>query len=235
MELSYRSSILFVKPAWQPAKCNMLKQRFVALMSCNYHHRSLSPSIILQLQRTTRLFNILRKQQQQHHCAAATSNNDAKMQKLRRQKCEKRLQSGSSTHDSCSIVNVTTSFDDFWRFHNSNGWYRLGIRTVRKVRVPFASSSIWPWERFHEKLTVSLDPGRCFKFAAFFTLVIIIVIHLAIGILPHVDNFAHIGGFLTGFLLGFVFLIRPQFGWVNQLYARVDYSPTRAKPKFKKY
>ncbi|KAL5082561.1 hypothetical protein RYX36_010982 [Vicia faba] len=49
------------------------------------------------------------------------------------------------------------------------------------------------------------------KFAAFFTLVIIIVINLAIGILPHVDNFAHIGGFLTGFLLGFVFLIRPQF------------------------
>ncbi|KAL5058906.1 hypothetical protein RYX36_030510, partial [Vicia faba] len=54
------------------------------------------------------------------------------------------------------------------------------------------------------------------KSAAFFTLVIIIVIHLAIGILPHVDNFAHIGGFLTGFLLGFVFLIHPQFGWVNQ-------------------
>ncbi|KAL5099868.1 hypothetical protein RYX36_004195, partial [Vicia faba] len=54
------------------------------------------------------------------------------------------------------------------------------------------------------------------KFAAFFTLVIIIVIHLAIGILLHVDNFAHIGGFLTGFLLGFVFLMHPQFGWVNQ-------------------
>ncbi|KAL5053780.1 hypothetical protein RYX36_034462 [Vicia faba] len=53
------------------------------------------------------------------------------------------------------------------------------------------------------------------KFAAFFTLVIIIVINLAIGTLPHVDNFANVGGFLTRFLLGFVFLVRPQFGWVN--------------------
>ncbi|XP_004516493.1 RHOMBOID-like protein 1 [Cicer arietinum] len=73
------------------------------------------------------------------------------------------------------------------------------------------------------------------KFPALLTLVIIIGVNLAIGILPHVDNFAHIGGFLTGFLLGFVFLIRPQFGWINQRYARVEYSPTRAKPKFKKY
>ncbi|KAG8374870.1 hypothetical protein BUALT_Bualt10G0040500 [Buddleja alternifolia] len=48
---------------------------------------------------------------------------------------------------------------------------------------------------------------------ALFTLVIIIAINLAVGILPHVDNFAHIGGFLTGFLLGFVLLVRPQFGW----------------------
>ncbi|KAG8374872.1 hypothetical protein BUALT_Bualt10G0040700 [Buddleja alternifolia] len=51
------------------------------------------------------------------------------------------------------------------------------------------------------------------KAAALFTLVIIIAINLAVGILPHVDNFAHIGGFLTGFLLGFVLLVRPQFGW----------------------
>ena len=38
----------------------------------------------------------------------------------------------------------------------------------------------------------------------------IIAINLAVGIFPHVDNFAHIGGFLTGFLLGFVLLVRPQ-------------------------
>lgn len=37
-----------------------------------------------------------------------------------------------------------------------------------------------------------------------------------IGILPHVNNFAHIGGFLTGFLLGFVLLPRPKYGWLDQ-------------------
>ena len=51
------------------------------------------------------------------------------------------------------------------------------------------------------------------KAAALFTLLFIIVINLAIGMLPHVDNFAHIGGFLAGFLLGFILLLRPQFGW----------------------
>ncbi|XP_021289159.1 RHOMBOID-like protein 1 [Herrania umbratica] len=72
------------------------------------------------------------------------------------------------------------------------------------------------------------------KVAAFVTLLVIIAINLAVGILPHVDNFAHIGGFLTGFLLGFVFLVRPQFGWVSQRYAPPGYSSS-AKPKFKTY
>ncbi|XP_073276937.1 RHOMBOID-like protein 1 isoform X1 [Primulina huaijiensis] len=73
------------------------------------------------------------------------------------------------------------------------------------------------------------------KVAAFLTLVLIIAINLALGILPHVDNFAHIGGFLSGFLLGFVFLIRPQFGWVTQRYASPGYSSTPSSPKFKAY
>ncbi|XP_078428535.1 RHOMBOID-like protein 2 [Wolffia australiana] len=60
------------------------------------------------------------------------------------------------------------------------------------------------------------------KFAALLTLVLIITINLGVGILPHVDNFAHIGGFLSGFFLGFVILIRPQFGWVR---------PNRAHPQ----
>ncbi|KAL3498787.1 hypothetical protein ACH5RR_041519 [Cinchona calisaya] len=53
------------------------------------------------------------------------------------------------------------------------------------------------------------------KVAALFTLVIIVAINLALGILPHVDNFAHIGGFISGFLLGFVLLFRPQFGYLE--------------------
>jgi hypothetical protein len=66
--------------------------------------------------------------------------------------------------------------------------------------------------------------------AALVTLLVVIAINLAIGILPHVDNFAHIGGFLTGFLLGFVFLMRPHYGWM-QRYAL----PSDVKYTTKKY
>ncbi|KAK9053159.1 hypothetical protein SSX86_029789 [Deinandra increscens subsp. villosa] len=67
------------------------------------------------------------------------------------------------------------------------------------------------------------------KAAALFTLVIIILVNLAVGMLPHVDNFAHIGGFLTGFLLGFVLLIRPQFSWQERNHLPVD---ARSKSKY---
>ncbi|RVX09088.1 RHOMBOID-like protein 3 [Vitis vinifera] len=70
------------------------------------------------------------------------------------------------------------------------------------------------------------------KAAALFTLVVIIAINLAVGILPHVDNFAHIGGFLTGFLLGFMLLLRPQFGWVKRQHRPAD---ARVKSKHKVY
>ncbi|KAK1299168.1 hypothetical protein QJS10_CPB14g01580 [Acorus calamus] len=73
------------------------------------------------------------------------------------------------------------------------------------------------------------------KFAALTTLVLIIVINLAVGILPHVDNFAHIGGFISGFLLGFIFLIRPQFGWIRQKYVPPGYRRPSNKPKHKLY
>lgn len=70
------------------------------------------------------------------------------------------------------------------------------------------------------------------KAAALFTLIVIIAINLAVGILPHVDNFAHIGGFLSGFLLGFLLLLRPQFGWAE----RHQLPPTaRARSKYAVY
>lgn len=73
------------------------------------------------------------------------------------------------------------------------------------------------------------------KLAALLTLVVIIALNLAMGILPHVDNFAHIGGFLSGFLIGFVLLIRPQFGWVNQRNAPPGYVAPSKEPKHKTY
>ncbi|KAL9251521.1 RHOMBOID-like protein [Drosera capensis] len=51
--------------------------------------------------------------------------------------------------------------------------------------------------------------------AALLTLLFVVLLNLAVGILPHVDNFAHIGGFLAGFFIGFVLLPRPHFGWLK--------------------
>ncbi|KAG2587015.1 hypothetical protein PVAP13_5NG090300 [Panicum virgatum] len=73
------------------------------------------------------------------------------------------------------------------------------------------------------------------KIAALMTLVMIIVINLAVGILPHVDNFAHLGGFTSGFFLGFVLLMRPQFGYINQKNSPLGYPMGVTKQKFKIY
>ncbi|XP_076938821.1 RHOMBOID-like protein 2 [Bidens hawaiensis] len=70
------------------------------------------------------------------------------------------------------------------------------------------------------------------KAAALFTLVIIVVVNLAVGILPFVDNFAHVGGFLTGFLLGFILLPCPRFGWLERHNLPAD---VRVKSKYKVY
>lgn len=68
------------------------------------------------------------------------------------------------------------------------------------------------------------------------TLVIVVALNMAIGLLiPHVDNSAHIGGFVTGFLLGFVLLIRPQYGYVSRRYIPAGYDIKRKKPKYKAY
>ncbi|KAK9668702.1 hypothetical protein RND81_13G079500 [Saponaria officinalis] len=73
------------------------------------------------------------------------------------------------------------------------------------------------------------------KISSLIMLILIVVINLGVGILPHVDNFAHIGGFISGFFLGFVFLIRPQFGWISQKYLQPGYSPDVPRRKYKIY
>ncbi|OVA00431.1 Peptidase S54 [Macleaya cordata] len=78
----------------------------------------------------------------------------------------------------------------------------------------------------------SLYSNKC---AALFTLIIVIALNLAVSILPHVDAAAHIGGFISGFFLGFVVLIRPQFGWVSRKHIPAGYDMKLAKPKHKCY
>lgn len=75
------------------------------------------------------------------------------------------------------------------------------------------------------------------KLIALLMLVFIIVINLAMGILPHVDNFAHGGGFFTGFLLGFIILIRPQYAWVKQKHFPSSHhgNVISSEPKYKTY
>ncbi|XP_030532890.1 RHOMBOID-like protein 3 isoform X1 [Rhodamnia argentea] len=70
------------------------------------------------------------------------------------------------------------------------------------------------------------------KAAALVTLAFVIAVNLAIGILPHVNNFAHIGGFLTGFLLGFILLPRPQLAWLDHRNLPAD---VPVKSKYKAY
>ena len=85
----------------------------------------------------------------------------------------------------------------------------------------------------NELVLLSYNPYMYVPKAALITLVVIVAINLAVGILPNVDNFAHLGGFIAGFLLGFVLLIRPQCGWVSQNYAQLSKLPV--KSKFKAY
>ncbi|XP_021285054.1 RHOMBOID-like protein 8 [Herrania umbratica] len=48
------------------------------------------------------------------------------------------------------------------------------------------------------------------KCAALAVVFIVFAINFLLGLLPHIDNFANIGAFISGFLLGFVFLFTPQ-------------------------
>ena len=50
------------------------------------------------------------------------------------------------------------------------------------------------------------------QLAALLALSVIISINLLLGLIPYVDNFANFGGFLSGFLVGFVLLFKPLVG-----------------------
>ncbi|XP_028779171.1 RHOMBOID-like protein 5 isoform X2 [Neltuma alba] len=72
------------------------------------------------------------------------------------------------------------------------------------------------------------------KCAALITLLVISALNLSLGFLPRVDNSAHVGGFSSGFLLGFVLLMRPQYGYVNRKHIPPGYDVKR-KSKFTFY
>ncbi|XP_038717406.1 RHOMBOID-like protein 5 [Tripterygium wilfordii] len=71
------------------------------------------------------------------------------------------------------------------------------------------------------------------KCAALMTLVMVIGLNMAVGFLPHVDSSAHIGGFLSGFLLGFILLVRPQYGYVSRRHIPPGFDTKHRKPKHK--
>ncbi|XP_019057991.1 PREDICTED: RHOMBOID-like protein 4 [Tarenaya hassleriana] len=73
------------------------------------------------------------------------------------------------------------------------------------------------------------------KAIALVTVVVLVAVNLAMGFLPGVDNFAHIGGLATGFLLGFVLLIRPHFGWISHRPAPGGVSSAASTHRFKIY
>lgn len=64
-------------------------------------------------------------------------------------------------------------------------------------------------------LTLVPNLLSCSQCAVIFTLLIITAINTTIGIVPRIDIFSLIGGFLTGVLLGAILLLRPQHAQMN--------------------
>ncbi|KAL0342238.1 UNVERIFIED_CONTAM: RHOMBOID-like protein 8 [Sesamum calycinum] len=62
------------------------------------------------------------------------------------------------------------------------------------------SGLIWNWKIYSK------------KFATLMALLIISMVNGILGLMPYVSNFSNIGGFISGFLAGFIILFKPQVG-----------------------
>lgn len=78
--------------------------------------------------------------------------------------------------------------------------------------------------------TTSANNVYSMQLATSTMLILMILIGLMVGILPHVDNFSHLGGFITGFFLGFILLVHPHSNRINQTIAPHGYY-TKSKYK----
>ncbi|CAK9155505.1 unnamed protein product [Ilex paraguariensis] len=54
------------------------------------------------------------------------------------------------------------------------------------------------------------------KFPTLVAFLFLLAMNLVLGLLPHVNNFSNVGGFISGFLLGFVLLFSPRLGKMVQ-------------------
>ncbi|KAE8729350.1 KOM, putative isoform 2 [Hibiscus syriacus] len=72
------------------------------------------------------------------------------------------------------------------------------------------------------------------KCAALATLFTVMVMNFLLGLLPYIDNFANIGAFVSGLLLGFMLLLTPQVRQMSKNKSGLfEYGVNRAKSSIK--
>ncbi|KAK7817731.1 rhomboid-like protein 5 [Quercus suber] len=81
---------------------------------------------------------------------------------------------------------------------------------------PMVSELLANWIIFAKKVTFSFYSLYLWMCAELVTPVLIIAINCPLRFLPRVNNLAQFKGFLSGFPLGFILLIRPQFGYKSR-------------------